>query len=85
MSSHEDRFNHSRRILTGRNAIDRQIGILAAYSLPILKDQEHRYAKKHSLGCSNPQCIFCANPRKTKNELTIAERRQNQRKFYIGD
>lgn len=85
MSSPEDRYTHSRRILSGRNAIEKQVGILAAYNIPVFKEQEHRYAKMHSLGCSNPQCKFCANPRKIYNELPISERKQSQRKFYIGD
>ena len=30
------------------------------------------------MDCGNPGCIFCANPRRTWNELTIQEKREFQ-------
>ena len=38
-------------------------------------NEPHRFAKKHSLNCGNPNCIFCMNPRKGFKEKTIQERR----------
>ena len=34
--------------------------------------------KKSPVSCGNPQCVMCANPRKTFKELTIQEKRHLQ-------
>lgn len=38
-------------------------------------NQPHRFAKMSALNCGNPKCMFCMNPRKSFNEMTLQERR----------
>ena len=42
-------------------------------------NEPHRFAKIKSMNCGNPNCIFCMNPRKSFNTLTIQEQR-----FHTG-
>ena len=81
MSKEEDKFKHSKRLLKDDNAIKKQVKIAKDHRVNEYnpKDLEpHRYHKHHAMDCGNPGCIFCANPRKTWNELTIQEKRQFQ-------
>lgn len=81
MSKEEDKFKHSKRLLKDDNAIKKQVKIAKDHRINEYnpKDLEpHRYHKHHAMDCGNPGCIFCANPRKTWNELTIQEKRQFQ-------
>lgn len=76
MSDATDKVKHSKRLLKDQNAIIKQTKILKAHHLPI-KDP-HKFAKKHALNCGNPNCVLCANPRKTFKEKTIQEKRFDQ-------
>ena len=76
MSDAADKVKHSKRLLKDQNAITKQTKILKAHHLPI-KDP-HKFAKKHALNCGNPNCVLCANPRKTIKEKTIQEKRFDQ-------
>lgn len=76
MSTEEDKFKHSKRLLKDENAVKKQIKIAKEHGVPI-KDS-HKFAKQHALNCGNPKCVMCANPRKTFNELTLQERRMFQ-------
>ena len=81
MSKVEDKFKHSKRLLKDDNAIKKQVKIAKDHRINEYnpKDLEpHRYHKHHAMDCGNPGCIFCANPRKTWNELTIQEKREFQ-------
>ena len=81
MSKEEDKFKHSKRLLKDDNAIKKQVKIAKDHRVNEYnpKDLEpHRYHKHHAMDCGNPGCIFCANPRKTWNELTIQEKREFQ-------
>ena len=81
MSKEEDKFKHSKRLLKDENAIKKQVKIAKEHRINEYnpKDLEpHRYHKHHAMDCGNPGCIFCANPRRTWNELTIQEKREFQ-------
>jgi hypothetical protein len=82
MSTEADKFNHSKRLLKDENAIKKQTNIAKQHKAsefnPSGLDQPHRYNKHHAMDCGNPRCIFCANPRRTWNELTIQEKREFQ-------
>jgi hypothetical protein len=72
MSHEEEKLKHSKRIFETDNAVKKQVDIAKQYGMPV-KDP-HRLAKKHALNCGNPNCVMCANPRKTFNEKTIQEK-----------
>ena len=72
MSTEEDKFQHSRRILQKQNHIKRELDIAKAYGLNT--EEPHKFAKKHALNCGNPRCVMCGNPRKMFKEKTIQEK-----------
>lgn len=76
MSTEEDKFKHSKRLLKDENAVKKQVRIAKEHGLPII--DAHKFAKQHALNCGNPNCVMCANPRKTFKELTLQERRMFQ-------
>jgi hypothetical protein len=76
LSTEEDKFKHSKRLLKDENAVKKQVRIAKEHGVPI-KDA-HKFAKHHALNCGNPNCVMCGNPRKTFNELTLQERRMFQ-------
>ena len=76
MSTEEDKFKHSKRLLKDVNAVKKQVKIAKEHGVPI-KDS-HKFAKRHVMNCGNPKCVLCANPRKTFNELTLQEKRMFQ-------
>ena len=70
MSTEEDKFKHSKRLLKDDNAIKKQTKI----------------AKHHALDCGNPECFLCGNPRKThKDKLTQQEKRLFQDTETVRD
>jgi hypothetical protein len=76
VSTEEDKFKHSKRLLKDENAVKKQVKIAKEHGLPII--DSHKFAKQHALNCGNPNCVMCANPRKTFKELTLQERRMFQ-------
>ena len=76
MSTEEDKFKHSKRLLEDENAIRKQLKIAKAYNIPV--KSPHQLAKHHVLDCGNPNCVMCANPRKVWKEKTIQEKRFEQ-------
>ena len=80
MSTEEDKFKHSKRLLEDENAIRKQLRIAKAYNIPV--ESPHQLAKHHVLDCGNPNCVMCANPRKVWKEKTIQERRFEQTEKY---
>jgi hypothetical protein len=76
LSTEEDKFKHSKRLLKDENAVKKQVRIAKEHGVPI-KDA-HKFAKQHVMNCGNPQCVMCANPRKTFNQSTLQERRMFQ-------
>jgi hypothetical protein len=82
MSTEEDKFKHSKRLLKDDNAIKKQVKIAKAHGLTN-KDkaikEPHRLAKHHAMDCGIPSCPLCSNPRRThKNTLTAQEKRLYQ-------
>jgi hypothetical protein len=76
MSTEEDKFKHSKRLLKDENAIKKQTKIGKQYGMSNKEmDQPHRLAKRHAMNCGNPNCVFCMNPRKSFKELTQQEKR----------
>jgi hypothetical protein len=80
MSTEEDKFKHSKRLLKDENAVAKQVKIAKekGASQKVL-DQPHRLVKHHAMDCGNPQCPLCGNPRRThKDTLTAQEKRLYQ-------
>ena len=73
MSTEEDKFKHSKRLLKDENAVKKQVKIAKSAGMPV--DKPHKFAKHHALDCGNPNCIMCGNPRKLFKELTTQEKR----------
>jgi hypothetical protein len=73
MSTEEDKFKHSKRLLKDENAVKKQSKIAKAYGVPV--SEPHKFAKRHAMNCGNSNCVMCGNPRKTFNELTTQEQR----------
>jgi len=80
MSTEQDKFKHSKRLLKDENAIKKQLKIAKVHThFPeenkVVKEP-HRLVKHHAMDCGNPECFICGNPRKThKDKLTQQEKR----------
>lgn len=75
MSTEEDKFKHSKRLLKDDNAIKKQTKIAREFGVPI--KEPHRLAKHHALDCGNPKCLLC-HGEKVFGKKTIKERRFEQ-------
>ena len=76
MSTEQDKFKHSKRLLKDENAVKRQTKIGKQYGMSKKEmDQPHRLAKRHAMSCGDPNCVMCGNPRKFFNEPTQQEKR----------
>lgn len=76
MSTENDKFKHSKRLLKDENAVKKQTKIGKQYGMSNKEiEQPHRLAKRHAMNCGNPKCVMCSNPRKVFNELTQQEKR----------
>ena len=73
MSTEQDKFKKSKRLLKDENAVKKQTKIAKTFGVPV-KDP-HKFAKRHAMNCGNPNCHMCGNPRKVFNELTQQEKR----------
>jgi len=73
MSTEQDKFKHSKRLLKDENAINKQVKIAKAAGVTI--DEPHKFVKHHALDCGNPECPTCSNPRKRFKQLTTQEQR----------
>jgi hypothetical protein len=86
MSTEEDKFKHSKRLLKDENAVRKQVKIAKAHGLTN-KDkaikEPHRLVKHHAMDCGQPGCLMCGNPRKSFGELTMQERKFNQRERIV--
>jgi hypothetical protein len=84
MSTEQDKFNHSKRLLKDENAIKKQTKIAKSAGLKV--DKPHKFVKHHALDCGNPECFLCGNPRKThKDKLTTQEKRLFQNVETVRD
>jgi hypothetical protein len=76
MSTEQDKFKHSKRLLKDENAVKKQVKIAKEFGIPV--KEPHKFAKHHAMNCGNPNCVMCGNPRKTFKELTQQEKRMFQ-------
>ena len=83
MSTEEDKFKHSKRLLKDENAVKKQTKIAKTFGVPVR--EPHKFAKHHAMNCGNPKCVMCGNPRKTFNELTAQEKRLFQDMEKVTD
>jgi hypothetical protein len=83
MSTEEDKFKKSKRILEDENAIRKQLRIAKAHKVPV--ESPHQFAKHHAMNCGNPNCVMCGNPRKVFKEKTIQEKRFEQTEKFDND
>jgi hypothetical protein len=80
MSTEEDKFKHSKRLLKDDNAINKQLKIakeMGHMGHTKYVNEPHRLNKHHVLDCGNPKCIIC-HSEKVFGEKTIKERKFNQ-------
>ena len=75
MSTEEDKFKHSKRLLKDDNAIKKQTKIAKEFGVPV--EEPHKFAKQHALDCGNPKCLLC-HSEKVFGKKTIKERRFEQ-------
>jgi hypothetical protein len=83
MSTDQDKFKHSKRLLKDENAVKRQTKIAKVYGVPV--SEPHKFAKHHAMNCGDPKCVMCMNPRKSFKELTQQEKRLFQELDKISD
>jgi len=76
MSTEQDKFNHSKRLLKDEAAVKKQVDIAKRNGLPV--DEPHKFAKRHAMNCGDSNCVMCGNPRKFWGEKTIQEQRFDQ-------
>ena len=79
MSTEQDKFKHSKRLLKDENAINKQLKIARSHTSSTNKNitQPHRLAKQHAMDCGNPQCLLCSSA-KVLGEPTIKQKRFDQ-------
>jgi hypothetical protein len=82
MSTEQDRFKHSKRLLKDENAIKKQTKIAKAAGSDI--SQPHKFAKQHAMDCGNPQCLLCSREKVFK-EPPIKQKRFDQNVEEIRD
>jgi len=73
MSTEQDKFKHSKRLLKDENAIKKQTKIAKAHGMDV--KEPHKFAKHRAMDCGQTGCVLCGNPRKTFSELTVQEKR----------
>lgn len=78
ISTEQDKFKKSKRLLKDENAVAKQVKIAKAHGLTdkdkVVKEP-HRLAKHHAMNCGQPGCMLCGNPRKIFKEPTTQEKR----------
>jgi hypothetical protein len=86
MSTEQDRFKHSKRLLKDENAINKQLKIAKAHGSSDDKNVKnpHRLAKQHAMDCGNPKCLLCSRE-KVFGEPTIQQKRFDQNVEEIRD
>ena len=86
MSTEQDRFKHSKRLLKDENAINKQLKIAKAHGSSDDKNVKnpHRLVKQHAMDCGNPKCLICSRE-KVFGEPTIQQKRFDQNVEDIRD
>jgi hypothetical protein len=75
MSTEQDRFKKSKRLLKDENAIKKQTKIAKEFGLPV--KEPHKFAKQHAMDCGNPKCLICSRE-KVFGEPPIQQKRFDQ-------
>ena len=75
MSTEQDKFKHSKRLLKDENAVKKQTKIAKSAGLNVR--EPHKFAKHHALDCGNPKCLLCSSE-KVFGKPTIQEKRFDQ-------
>jgi hypothetical protein len=86
MSTEQDRFKKSKRLLKDDNAINKQLKIAKAHGSSDDKNVKnpHRLVKQHAMDCGNPKCLICSRE-KVFGEPTIQQKRFDQNVEDIRD
>ena len=86
MSTEQDRYKHSKRLLKDENAINKQLKIAKAHGSSDDKNVKnpHRLVKQHAIDCGNPKCLICSRE-KVFGEPTIQQKRFDQNVEDIRD
>jgi hypothetical protein len=82
MSTEQDRFKKSKRLLKDENAIKKQTKIAKEFGLPV--KEPHKFAKQHAMDCGNPKCLICSRE-KVFGEPPIQQKRFDQNVEDIRD
>jgi hypothetical protein len=79
MSTDQDRFKRSRRLLKDENAVNKQLKIAKAHGSSDDKNikNPHRLVKQHAMDCGNPKCLLCSGA-KVLGEPPIQQKRFDQ-------
>lgn len=89
MSDSEARVKHSKRLYKDEVKIKKRaktIKEMAAYfEGHSISKQPHRLHKITGMNCGNPDCLLCANPRKTLHERTLQEQSFRQEKLWSDE
>jgi hypothetical protein len=80
MSTYQDKFNHSKRLLKDATAVKKQVDIAKQHGLPIT--EQHHFSKRHAMTCGDSNCVMCGNPRKFFKEPSIQEKSFQQTKDW---
>ncbi|MDB4318284.1 hypothetical protein N9972_00910 [bacterium] len=75
MSTEQDRFKKSKRLLKDENAIKKQTKIAKEFGLPV--KEPHKFAKQHAMDCGNPKCLICSRE-KVFGQPPIQQKRFDQ-------
>lgn len=64
---------HEKRIRYKNNHLEKQIRIAKENNIPV--STPHKFHKRNVMDCGNSNCIFCSNPRKMWNRITLKEKK----------
>lgn len=81
MSSQRQKIKHSQRLQRKHATIKKQIKIAKSHRMPVT--DKHRFVKQHAMNCGRPNCMLCANPRRTWKERTIQEKSFDQTEKWM--
>ena len=83
MSNEDMKIKHSKRMQQKTNHIKKQYRIAKDYGHVRYLKQPHRLAKHNAMDCGRPDCFLCGNPRRIFEQITIQEKRFDQKEVYL--
>jgi len=72
MKEEFEEYKRSNRRQNTDNNIKKQQRIAKCHNVPEVEG--HRFAKKKAMGCGDPDCVMCMNPRKAFKQKTLKEK-----------